>query len=60
VFDPNGAGARPMMDTFPWAFVVVGGPLLLVAVIAWGYFRSAKRDRQIDPDTPGDDPSKGM
>ncbi|MBA4808484.1 hypothetical protein [Brevundimonas sp.] len=49
-----------MMDTFPWAFVVVGGPLLLVAVIAWGYFRSAKRDRQIDPDTPGDDPSKGM
>jgi len=48
------------METFPWAFVIIGGPIILFALIVRGYLRSAKRDRQIDPDTPGDDPSKGM
>lgn len=40
--------------------VIMGGIALLGAGLAWGYIRSAKRDREIDPDTPGDDPSKGM
>lgn len=48
------------MDAFPWGFVVVGGPIILGLAIAWAYFRSAKRDRRIDPETPSDDPSKGM
>lgn len=48
------------METFPWGFVIIGGPILLGLAIAWAYFRSAKRDRQIDPNTPADDPSKGM
>lgn len=48
------------METFPWALAVIGGPVLLGIAFAWAQFRSAKRDKQIDPDTPGDDPSKGM
>lgn len=48
------------METFPWAFVIVGGPIILFGLIGYGYLRSAKRDRDIDPNTPGDDPSKGM
>jgi len=48
------------METFPWGFVIIGGPILLGLAIAWAYFRSAKRDAKIDPNTPGDDPSKGM
>lgn len=48
------------MATFPWGFVIIGGPILLGLAVAWAYFRSAKRDARIDPDTPGDDPSKGM
>lgn len=48
------------METLPWAVVIIGGPLLLLVLIVRAYLRSAKRDREIDPDTPGDDPSKGM
>jgi len=48
------------MEAFPWGFVIIGGPILLGVAFAWAYFRSAKRDRQIDPNTPADDPSKGM
>ena len=48
------------METFPWALAVIGGPVLLGLAFAWAQFRSAKRDKQIDPDTPGDDPPKGM
>lgn len=48
------------METFPWALAVIGGPVFLGLAFAWAQFRSAKRDKQIDPDTPGDDPSKGM
>jgi hypothetical protein len=48
------------METFPWAIVIIGGPVILGLCIAFALFRSAKRDRRIDPNTPGDDPSKGM
>lgn len=48
------------METFPWVFVLIGGPLLLLAAFIWAYARSARQDNKIDPDTPGDDPSKGM
>lgn len=40
--------------------IIMGGIALLGLGIGWGYFRSAKRDNEIDPNTPGDDPSKGM
>lgn len=46
------------METFPWVFVLIGGPLLLLAAFIWAYARSARQDNRIDPDTPGDDPSK--
>ena len=48
------------METFPWALAVIGGPVLLGLAFAWAQFRSAKRDKQIDPNKSGDDPSKGM
>lgn len=48
------------MDAFPWAFVIIGGPVLLGLALAWAQFRSSRRDKEIDPNTPGDDPSKGM
>jgi len=43
-----------------WGIVVVGGPIILGAVLAWAAFRSARASRRSDPNTPGDDPSKGM
>ena len=48
------------MDSFPWLFVVLGGAILLGIALAWGQFQSRKRDDQVDPNTPGDDPSKGL
>ena len=48
------------MEAFPWSLVVVGGPLLLGVVGFWAWLRSRKADDQLDPDTPSDDPSKGM
>ncbi len=48
------------MDSFPWLFVVLGGAILLGIALAWGQFQSRKRDDQVDPHTPGDDPSKGL
>lgn len=48
------------MENFPWAFVIVGGPVLLGLAFAWAQFRSSKADKRIDPNTPNDDPSKGM
>lgn len=48
------------MENIPWAIVVIGGFIILGCALAWGYFQSAKHDRDVDPDTPGDDPSKGM
>lgn len=40
--------------------IIMGGIALLGLGLAWGYLRAAKRDDEIDPNTPGDDPSKGM
>lgn len=48
------------MDSFPWGLVIVGGPILLGVALAWAYLRNARRDQQLDPDTPADDPSKGI
>ena len=47
-------------SAFPWAWVIVGGPVLLFVVAFWAWLRSRKADDRIDPDTPADDPSKGM
>lgn len=44
----------------PWAFVVIGGPILLGLVLAWARLRSSKQAQRVDPQTPSDDPSKGM
>ncbi len=43
-----------------WGFVIIGGPILLFAVLLFARLRSGKRADEIDPDTPSDDPSKGM
>lgn len=48
------------MDSFPWAFVVIGGPVLLGLAFAWAQLRSSQADKRADPNTPSDDPSKGM
>jgi hypothetical protein len=44
----------------PWAIAVIGGPILLGLALAWGMMRSRKQDNRIDPNTPSDDPAKGM
>jgi hypothetical protein len=49
-----------MAEAAPWAFVIIGGPILIGLVLAWSRLRAGKTNRQIDPNTPGDDPSKGM
>jgi hypothetical protein len=53
-----------MMDgpetAFPWAIAIVGGPLVLFVVLFGVWLRSRKVDDRSDPDTPSDDPSKGM
>lgn len=43
-----------------WAFVIIGGPLLLALAFVFGRTRSRKADRQADPVPPSDDPAKGM
>lgn len=48
------------LNALPWLFVVVGGPLLLGLALLWGRTQASKRDQQIDPNTPADDPAKGM
>ena len=49
-----------MAEAWPWALVVIGGPVLIGLVLAWTKFRTAKTTRRADPDTPGDDPSRRM
>ncbi len=49
-----------MSDTFPWAFVIIGGPVLLGLLLAWATVRTGRRNKRIDPTTPSDDPSQGM
>lgn len=48
------------MEAAPWGLVIVGGPLILVLALLWARLRSGKTARRADPDTPPDDPSKGM
>ena len=46
-------------EAWPWALVVIGGPLLLGGLLALIKIRSA-RTADKDPGTPSSDPSKGM
>lgn len=48
------------MEASPWLFVVLGGAILLGLALAYGQIQSRKRDTQVDPNTPDDDPSKGL
>ncbi|HEX8470366.1 MAG TPA: hypothetical protein VF633_04585 [Brevundimonas sp.] len=43
-----------------WGVVIIGGPLILAGAIAWAKLHSVPKTRKDDPDTPADDPSKGM
>lgn len=47
-------------NAFPWAFVLIGGPLILALAIGWAQFRAMQATRRRDPETPPDDPSRGM
>lgn len=48
------------MNTAPWLFVVFGGVVLLGLALAYAQVQSRRRNREVDPDTPDDDPSKGL
>ena len=48
------------MEAAPWGLVLIGGPVLLAGALAWAKFRNRSVNRDLDPDTPADDPSKGM
>ena len=43
-----------------WAMVIIGGPVVLLAAFIWGKVHNRALSRRVDPDTPSDDPSKGM
>jgi hypothetical protein len=43
-----------------WLIVVVGGPILLGLALVWGKYQGGRRARRADPNTPADDPAKGM
>lgn len=43
-----------------WGGAIIGGPILLGLALMWGKRQSAKRDKQIDPTRPSDDPAQGM
>ncbi|MBL0948390.1 MAG: hypothetical protein IBJ06_09640 [Brevundimonas sp.] len=49
-----------MDPTIFWAFVIIGGPILLGLAALWARSRAARRNARIDPGTAGDDPSKGL
>lgn len=48
------------MEAFPWAIVIIGGPVLLAVAIIGAKLRNRSANRAIDPNTPDDDPSKGV
>ncbi|MDB5441515.1 MAG: hypothetical protein JWM33_3942 [Caulobacteraceae bacterium] len=50
----------PNVTVILWGFVIIGGPVLLLTALIWARFQSARRASQIDPNTPSDDPAKGM
>lgn len=43
-----------------WAFVIIGGPLLLFIALNWAKVKTWRKDRRDDPATPSDDPAQGM
>lgn len=43
-----------------WAFVIIGGPIILGLVLGLAKIKTMKKTRLDDPDTPADDPSRGM
>lgn len=43
-----------------WGFVIIGGPILLGLALLWARWRSSRAEKVVDPETPSDDPSKGM
>jgi hypothetical protein len=47
-------------QAIPWGFVLIGGPVLLGAALLFAKMRNARRNRAVDPETPSDDPAKGM
>jgi hypothetical protein len=49
-----------MFEAAPWGFVLIAGPALLAAALIYAKFRNRSVDRAVDPNTPSDDPSKGM
>jgi hypothetical protein len=49
-----------MDETLMWALVVIGGPVLLGLALALSKLRTMKQTRREDPNTPADDPSRGM
>lgn len=48
------------LQNSPWLIVVALGPLLLLVLFIWARIRTGRRNDRLDPDTPADDPSKGM
>ena len=49
-----------MLDALPWGLVIIGGPIALGLALAWAKMRNRKATNAMDPNTPSDDPSKGM
>lgn len=47
------------MNASPWLFTILGEAILLGVFLADGQIRSSRRDKQLEPDTSGDAPSKG-
>ncbi|WP_420469857.1 hypothetical protein [Brevundimonas sp. FT23042] len=56
----SAAGPLPFETAGLWAIVVVGGPIALFVALLIGRMRSGKASRRVDPETPPDDPAKGM
>jgi len=48
------------LQASPWLIVVALGPLALLIAFIWARVRTGRRNDRSDPDTPADDPSKGM
>lgn len=48
------------LQNSPWLAVVVLGPLALLAIFVWARVRTGRQNDRLDPNTPADDPSKGM
>lgn len=56
----SAAAAQSSNSAALWGLVIIGGPLTLLAAIIWAKLRTRRVTRVEDPETPSDDPSKGM